>query len=81
MGPVLTLPGPVVDVDWLHEHLRDPELRIADVRWSLAGPPGRDEYAAGHAPGAGLEAARRYEGSWSDWSSDPARPAATGERP
>jgi thiosulfate/3-mercaptopyruvate sulfurtransferase len=49
---VLRLPGPIVSVDWLQTHLHDPELRIADVRWSLAGPPGRELYAAGHLPGA-----------------------------
>ncbi|WP_460632470.1 sulfurtransferase [Leifsonia lichenia] len=27
-------------------------LRVLDVRWRLGGPPGRDEYAAGHIPGA-----------------------------
>jgi thiosulfate/3-mercaptopyruvate sulfurtransferase len=49
---VLTLPGPLVGVDWLVAHRTDPRLRIADVRWSLAGPPGRDRYDAGHIPGA-----------------------------
>jgi thiosulfate/3-mercaptopyruvate sulfurtransferase len=49
---VLTLPGPVVDVDWLRDHLDDPHLRVADVRWALSGPPGRDRYDAGHLPGA-----------------------------
>lgn len=52
MHPVLTLPGPVVGVDWLRTHLTDPALRIADVRWSFSGPPGRQRYAAGHLPGA-----------------------------
>lgn len=51
-GPVLSLPGPVVSVDWLDRHLDHPSLRIADVRWSLAGPPGRERYAQGHLPGA-----------------------------
>jgi thiosulfate/3-mercaptopyruvate sulfurtransferase len=49
---VLALPAPVVDVDWLHIHLEHPSLRIADVRWSLLGPPGRESYRAGHVPAA-----------------------------
>lgn len=49
---MLTLPGPVVSVDWLHANLAHRSLRIADVRWSLAGPPGRELYEAGHIPGA-----------------------------
>jgi thiosulfate/3-mercaptopyruvate sulfurtransferase len=49
---VLTLPGPVVSVDWLQAHRSESALRVADVRWSLAGPPGRDLYRAGHIPGS-----------------------------
>lgn len=49
---MLILPGPVVSVDWLHANLGHRSLRIADVRWSLAGPPGRELYKAGHIPGA-----------------------------
>ena len=49
---MLTLPGPIVDVDWLAAHRADPSLRVADVRWSLAGPPGPELYARGHVPGA-----------------------------
>lgn len=49
---MLTLPGPLVSVDWLAAHGADPGLRIADVRWSLGGPPGREPYARGHIPGA-----------------------------
>ena len=49
---MLRLPGPLVSVDWLAAHLTDPSLRVVDVRWSLAGPPGRERYAAGHLPGA-----------------------------
>ncbi len=37
----------------LDAHLDDPDLRIADVRWSLAAPAaGRVAYAAAHLPGA-----------------------------
>jgi thiosulfate/3-mercaptopyruvate sulfurtransferase len=49
---MLRLPGPLVSVDWLAANLTDPGLRIADVRWSLAGPPGHERYADGHVPGA-----------------------------
>jgi thiosulfate/3-mercaptopyruvate sulfurtransferase len=49
---MLTLPGPIVSVGWLAEHLHDPMLRLADVRWSLSGPSGRERYAAEHLPGA-----------------------------
>jgi thiosulfate/3-mercaptopyruvate sulfurtransferase len=44
--------GPLVSVDWLAEHLHDPDLRIIDFRWTLAGGSGADKYAAGHIPGA-----------------------------
>jgi len=37
----------------LAAHLHDPDLRIADVRWSLADPAaGREAYAEAHLPGA-----------------------------
>ena len=49
---MLRLPEPVVGVDWLVAHLGDPALRIADVRWSLTGPGGRERYDAGHLPRA-----------------------------
>jgi thiosulfate/3-mercaptopyruvate sulfurtransferase len=49
---VLSLPGPLVSVDWLAAHRTDPNLRMADVRWSLSGPPGRERFEAGHIPGA-----------------------------
>lgn len=37
---------------WLAERLGHPGLRIADVRWALDGPAGRERYEAGHLPGA-----------------------------
>lgn len=42
--------GPLVDADWLAEHLDD--ARIVDVRWYLGGPPGHGAYLDGHIPGA-----------------------------
>ncbi|APR86048.1 Thiosulfate sulfurtransferase, rhodanese [Minicystis rosea] len=48
----LAVPAPLVDVDWLLAHARDPAVRIVDVRWYLAGKRGADEYARGHIPGA-----------------------------
>jgi thiosulfate/3-mercaptopyruvate sulfurtransferase len=44
--------GPVVSAGWLAEHLDDHDLRIVDFRWTLQGGSGRDEYLAGHIPGA-----------------------------
>ncbi len=49
---MLNLPGPLVSVDWLAGHLNHRTLRIADVRWALSGPSGRQRYAAGHLPHA-----------------------------
>jgi thiosulfate/3-mercaptopyruvate sulfurtransferase len=44
---------PLVSVEWLREHLRDPNLRPVDVRWSLTERGhGRAEYMAAHIPGA-----------------------------
>lgn len=40
----------VVTAAWLAEHLD--EVIVADVRWAMAGPPGRERYAQGHIPGA-----------------------------
>src|SRR3954463_4201760 len=60
-----TLPdGPLVDADWLREHLDD--VRLVDVRWYLDGRSGHDAYVAGHIPGA----------VWADIDSDLAAPAA-----
>ena len=45
--------GPLISAEELAEHLDDPRLRIADVRWFLGDHArGRAEYAIGHLPGA-----------------------------
>jgi thiosulfate/3-mercaptopyruvate sulfurtransferase len=44
--------GPLITADELRTMLDEPELRIADVRWSLERGPARDDYIAGHIPGA-----------------------------
>lgn len=44
--------GPLVDADWLREHLTDQDVRVIDFRWYLRGKQGRDEYSKGHIPGA-----------------------------
>jgi thiosulfate/3-mercaptopyruvate sulfurtransferase len=44
--------GPLVDADWLREHIADADVRVIDFRWYLQGRSGRDEYAKGHIPGA-----------------------------
>lgn len=42
-----------VSAAWLHEHLNDPQVAIADCRFSLADPElGRQQYQASHIPGA-----------------------------
>lgn len=47
----MTLPGPVVTVEWLAGNLD--EVRVIDCRWYLADlDQGRREYEAGHIPGA-----------------------------
>lgn len=44
---------PLLSSGWLAEHLRDPGIRIADVRWSLLErDKGRNAYFEGHIPGA-----------------------------
>ncbi|HLH69184.1 MAG TPA: sulfurtransferase [Candidatus Dormibacteraeota bacterium] len=48
----MQIPGPLIDVDWLAEHLTAPWLRIVDFRWYLDGRSGRAAYASGHLPGA-----------------------------
>ncbi|MFO0762603.1 MAG: sulfurtransferase [Byssovorax sp.] len=44
--------SPLVSAAWLADHLDDPTVRVADVRWYLGGKRGEDEYARGHVPGA-----------------------------
>jgi thiosulfate/3-mercaptopyruvate sulfurtransferase len=46
------LPVPFVSPAWLLAHLGDPDLRILDARWSLAGGAGSEEYRQGHVPHA-----------------------------
>lgn len=44
---------PVVSAAWLSEHLDNPQVAIADCRFSLADPLlGRQQYEQGHIPGA-----------------------------
>jgi len=40
---------PFVDTAWVRAH---PDAVLADVRWQLMGPSGREAYAQGHIPGA-----------------------------
>lgn len=42
--------GPLISAEELRRRL--PELTVLDVRYRLGGPPGREEWAAGHVPGA-----------------------------
>ena len=50
----MAYPGPVVSVQWLHDNLNDPSLRIVDATLHLpdTGRDARAEYAAEHIPGA-----------------------------
>jgi thiosulfate/3-mercaptopyruvate sulfurtransferase len=52
-------PSPLVTTEWLAAHMRDPNVRIVDVRWRSRYENGRgislddrDGYLAGHIPGA-----------------------------
>ena len=47
-------PKTLVSTDWLHAHLKDPDLRVLDASWYLPdmGRDGRAEYDRGHIPGA-----------------------------
>ena len=43
----------LVSAEWLEEHLDAPDVRVADVRWSLLEKDkGRNAYLAAHIPGA-----------------------------
>jgi thiosulfate/3-mercaptopyruvate sulfurtransferase len=45
--------GPLIGPDELADRLAGPDApALLDIRWQLGGPPGADEYAAGHIPGA-----------------------------
>ncbi|MDX2232595.1 MAG: sulfurtransferase [Leptolyngbyaceae cyanobacterium bins.349] len=47
------MPTPLVSVAWLHEHLHDPTVAIADCRFNLMQPEsGRHQYQTAHIPGA-----------------------------
>ena len=50
VSPVPTPLPPFVDSAWLRDRIGN--LVVADVRWQLQGPSGREEYATGHIPGA-----------------------------
>ncbi|SCF37871.1 thiosulfate/3-mercaptopyruvate sulfurtransferase [Micromonospora purpureochromogenes] len=44
---------PLIEVEQLAAALAEPDPpTLLDVRWRLTGPPGREDYAAGHLPGA-----------------------------
>jgi thiosulfate/3-mercaptopyruvate sulfurtransferase len=43
----------LIQIDWLNEHLEDPQVRVVDCRFVLGNPAaGQQAYAAGHLPGA-----------------------------
>jgi thiosulfate/3-mercaptopyruvate sulfurtransferase len=57
--------GPLVEAEWLRDHILDSDLRVIDFRWYLLHRNGRDEYMRGHVPGAvfvDLEAVTGKEG-------------------
>jgi thiosulfate/3-mercaptopyruvate sulfurtransferase len=63
-----------VEVPWLAQHLGDPRVRVVDARSVPHGgvvtmPPGKEQYAAGHVPGA-------VHLDYADDLSDPATPYA-----
>ncbi|WP_370145296.1 sulfurtransferase [Streptacidiphilus sp. EB129] len=65
------LPSPLIAADELAAALAgDRPPALLDVRWQLGGPPGADDYAAGHIPGA----------HFIDMNADLAAPAGPGGR-
>ncbi len=44
-------PTPLVSPEWLKDHLDEPALHVADVRW-VSGGSARESFEAGHIPGA-----------------------------
>src|SRR5579859_5394017 len=44
--------GPLVEAEWLRNHISDENVLLIDFRWYLVGRKGRDEYLKGHIPGA-----------------------------
>ena len=44
--------SPLVDVDELVALLADDACTLLDVRYRMGGPPGAEEFARGHVPGA-----------------------------
>ncbi len=63
-----------VEVEWLAEHITDPRVRVVDARsvphgGAVAMPSGKEQYAAGHIPGA-------VHLDYADDLSDPATPYA-----
>src|SRR5690349_7383410 len=50
---MVSVSEPYICADELAEALQlRPGLTVLDARWRLLGPPGRDDYEAGHLPGA-----------------------------
>jgi thiosulfate/3-mercaptopyruvate sulfurtransferase len=45
--------SPLAGVEWLREHLQDPDVRVVDTRFTLGKPEaGRAAFESGHVPGA-----------------------------
>ena len=68
------MPRDFVEVDWLASRLGDPRIRLVDARsvphgGTVQSAPGREQYAAGHIPGA-------VHLDYADDLSDPATPYA-----